>query len=693
MSSQRRRARARAQACGARALTRALAFFAGCTLVGCTVGSGAESDGGVPTDTGLSPYLRFTIEPSDPVLESVDGSMPSVALQVMAESIDGLRFEVTPLRWELEHDRLGVIDAQGVFTASGRAGGVVTARATVPTRPTPTVVETALTVRVDLTVPPGPSLPPERIVEFDRAPSVHDPFGAVTLLYPLDGAVMPNNVRPPDLQWHPVGGPGDLFRVVLESEHATVRAFVAHSGTSFGSHFPIDSSTFRVIADSVRGGRVRIRVDRLPAGAESVITGQPITIELTEDGLFGTLYYWQVRTAPQASDVFRLHAASGERSSVFASTNSSDCVGCHTVSHDGRRLAATRNRPDGWFTEVVDAASRATPPPTLLGPLPAYHTVAWNPDGTRALASRPLAYDRNDTRLFLLDATSGAELAASGLPAGRAGHPTWSPDGRLVAWVEGGGDGPDGTDARTRIVVARVDGDSFTPRVLHDGGDLADSPEGGLTSSHPTFSPDSRFVAFAHGTRSVSSGTSHTERSRSALYLVPVEGGEPVRLDRGMGPEGPVDAFWPVFSPFVTQDPDGRVLYWLAFYSRQAYGNEHAGTASARRRQLWLTAIDPAIASRGLDPSHPPYWIPGQDVEADDIAAHWAPTACLPRGERCNASSECCSGHCGPAGESEELRCLPPQGCRQAGESCETADDCCGTSDCNLNVCGYEPPV
>jgi hypothetical protein len=103
-------------------------------------------------------------------------------------------------------------------------------------------------------------------------------------------------------------------------------------------------------------------------------------------------------------------------------------------------------------------------------------------------------------------------------------------------------------------------------------------------------------------------------------------------------------------------------------------------------------AIDPAIASHGLDPSHPPYWIPGQDVAADDIAAHWAPTACLPQGEECNASSECCSGHCGPVGELEELRCLPPQGCRQAGESCETADDCCGTSVCNLNVCGYQPP-
>lgn len=692
MSPNHRRAQPGARVNRASALAGLVVVLAGCTLIGCTVQSNAGPDGGIPADAGLSSDLRFTIEPLSPVLESVDGSTPSVALRVMAESTGGDRFEVTPFRWELDDDRLGDIDAQGIFTATGRAGGTVTARATVSTRPTATIVETTITVRIDVTVPPGPAAPRERIDDFDRLPSVHDPFRSVTLLYPLEGAVMPNNVRPPDLQWHPLGAAGDLFRIVLESEHVTVRAFVVHGGASFRSHYAIDSNTFRVIADSVRGGHVRIRVDRLPVGAEAVIAGQPITIELIEDGLFGTLYYWQVRTAPQASDVFRLHAASGERTSVFASTSESDCVGCHTVSHDGRHLAATRNGPGGWFTEVVDVASQTTPPPTYLGPLPAYHTLAWSPTGTRALASRPLAIDRNDTRLFLLDASNGAELPASGLPSVPAGQPTWSPDGKLVAWMEGGGDGPDGTDARTRIVIAEVDGDSFAPRVLHDGGDLADSPEGGLTDSHPTFSPDSRFIAFAHGTRSVSSGTSNAERSRSALYLIPVDGGEPIRLDRGMGPEGPVDAFWPVFSPFVTQDSNGRLLYWLAFYSRQAYGNEHAGTAGARRRQLWLMAIDPAIASHGLDPSHPPYWIPGQDVAADDIAAHWAPTACLPQGEECNASSECCSGHCGPVGELEELRCLPPQGCRQAGESCETADDCCGTSVCNLNVCGYQPP-
>ncbi len=664
-------------------------------VAGCTLQSAHDDDAGVTfEDSGLSANLHFAIEPADITLESVDGSTPSVTLHVFADPLVGERFEVTPLRWELDHDRVGTIDERGTFTANGDAGGAVTVRAIVPTTPLVTV-ETTLAVHLQLTVTPDPSVPRDRIDDMERLPETQDPFGAATLLYPLDGARMPNNVATPDLQWEPIGGAGDLYRVVVRSEHIEVRAYAIDDETaSFRSRYRVDPSIFRRVVDSAAGAEITFRVDRLAASGESVISGEPVSITLSEDGLFGTLYYWQVRTQPQSSDVFRLNAASAERTSVFGSSGSStDCVGCHTVSHDGRHLAATRSSIGGWFTSVVDAASESTPPALELGPLmPAYHTLAWSPSGERILGSRPVATDRNDTRLFLLDGSDGSELDASGLPSGVAGQPTWSPDGALVAWLEGGGDGPDGTAAQTRIVIADATAEGFDARVLHDGGDLPLSPEGGLTDSHPTFSPDSRFIAFAHGTRSISSSDSSVGRPRSALYLVSVEGGDPIRLERGMGPEGPVDAFWPVFSPFVTEEADGRVLYWLAFYSRQRYGNDRAGTGNTHRRQLWLMAIDPALARQGLDPSYPPYWIPGQDIAADDIAAHWAPTACLSHGEECSASSACCSGRCADDG-SGALVCLPPETCRRPGESCETAADCCGGSECNLNVCGYQPPI
>ena len=662
---------------------------------GCTVGGGDPPAESPMPDGGLAP-VRLALEPSEVVLESVDGDTPSVTFRAVATMLDGEEVEIDAQGWQQSHDRLGTLSDRGTFEATGRAGGTVEVSASIPGATGRITATAQVTVLLDVTVPPDESVPAEVVEAFEHADEIDSPFDAVTIAHPFEGAHLPNNVSPPDVQWHPVGGPGDAFRVTFSTEETAVRAYAFDHGEEFGSRLRLDRSAFRYVADSARGAEVTIQVDRLPPSRDRVIRGFPVTVYLSEDGLFGTLYYWQVREVPQASDVFRIDAATGERTSVFEPSTGT-CVGCHALSQDGRKLAATRGGTAIWDTAVVDATSDTTPPGELLEPMvPSYNLLAWSPGGDRVLGSRSTGHDRNDTRLYLLDGYTGTEVEATGLPEEIAGYPAWSPNGALVAWMQGGGDGPAGTTAATRIVVADADGgDAFVPRVLHDGVTLEDAHEGGVTDSHPTFSPDSRYLAFAHGTSSVSSTESWGSRPRSGLYLVSVEGGDAIRLDRGVGKYGPVDAFWPVFSPFATQEPDGRTLYWLAFYSRQDYGNELAGTRGTGRRQLWVMAIDPALAAEGLDPSHPPYWLPGQDTSAEDIAALWAPTACRGRGESCSASSECCSGECaaGDPARPDELTCQAPLECRQSGESCETADDCCAGLECNLSVCGYEPPL
>lgn len=642
-------------------------------LAACTTGESPTPDA---SSDASSPTLA--IEPADIALESIDGAQPTATFTASAA---GAPVEVD---WTLAHDRVGAI-VDGVFTASGRAGGEVEVRA----RLGASTATARVTVRIVRTA--TGSVPSEIPPLFDSLPSVEDPFEAASIVYPLEGARMPNNAGAPDVQWLGPSEIGDAYRVVLESRFARVTGFTHHATTGFGSRVAIDRDSFRAMADSARSESVSVRVERLPAARDRVVRGAPVSFWLSEDGIFGTLYYWQVATDPQASDVYRIDAATSTRSSVFA-TRPGSCVGCHALSSDGRRLAATLDsRGPDWVTAIVDATSAEAPPPDLATFDPAFNFFAFSPDGTRMLGSRPLAGDADDTRLVLLD-EDGLPIAEPDLPTAAAGYPAWSPDGSLVAFMEGGGDGPRGTDEATRIAIASVrDGGLENARVLHDGATLEDSLEGGLTDSRPTFSPDSRWVAFAHGTRSVSAVGSGAERPRAAIYLVSVD--DPtrvVRLDRGMGRNGPVDAFWPVFSPFATEEPDGTKLYWLAFYSRQDYGNERSGTRGSGRRQLWVMAIDPTIAATGDDPSHPPYWLAGQDVRADDIAAQWARTACRAQGDDCSASSECCSGKCGSG---PDPVCEPPDACRRYGESCETAADCCIGLECNLGVCGYEPPI
>ena len=664
-------------------------FAAGIVLA--LVACDAPPPGAPDAGEGLT---LFVLEPAETELSSVDGARPSVTLRAFTRTLVGGDVEVTPERWTLTHDRLGTIDEHGTFTASGRAGGEVEVIATFDEME----ARATIRVRLELTLPPD-AIPDGLIDGFDTLPELEDPFESASILYPLEGARMPNNVGAPEVQWYPRQRAGDVFRIELAAPSAVVRGFAYDDGRLFRSSFRVPAEAWRAIADSARGAEVSLRVDRIPMGREAIVRGAPITIELSAEGVFGTLYYWQVRLDPEASDVLRVDAASGERESVFA-TEPGTCVGCHALSHDGRRLAATTDaRALSWATAVVDTTSAEAPPPDVFAPLnPGYHFFAFSPDDRRILASRAEGAEGSGrSRLVLLDGESGAVIdGARGLPSGDAGYPAWSPDGDWVAWMDGGDDGTRGTTLATRIAVAPVEGDDALGalRVVHEGESLSGSLEGGRTDSRPTWSPDSRFLAFAHGTSSVSSIEPGFAPPRAALYLVPREGGEPLRLDRGMGREGPVEAFWPVFSPFVTLEPDGKHLYWLAFYSRQHYGNALAGTRGTDRRQLWVMAIDPARAEAGEDPSHPPYWLPGQDVRVDNIAAIWAPNACRGRGESCGASSECCSEVCdADPGDPSQLTCRPPNVCRRGGESCEDASDCCGSLACNLGVCGYEPPI
>jgi len=168
-------------------------------------------------------------------------------------------------------------------------------------------------------------------------------------------------------------------------------------------------------------------------------------------------------------------------------------------------------------------------------------------------------------------------------------------------------------------------GDAFTDSTtLNDGSSLSGGSEGGAADSHPTWSPDSRWIAFAHGTHSRSltrDASNNPIPQPGALYLISRDGGAPVRLDHANGGTAGHDSFWPTFSPFSTTDTDGTGYFFLAFYSTRGYGNVLAG-APAGRRQLWVTAVR-TTPQGTMDPSSVPYWLPGQDASTANMAAFW----------------------------------------------------------------------
>ena len=172
---------------------------------------------------------------------------------------------------------------------------------------------------------------------------------------------------------------------------------------------------------------------------------------------------------------------------------------------------------------------------------------------------------------------------------------------------------------------------------------MASDPAGGAADCFPSWTPDSKFLMFAH--TSNTRGTGETRLDGSLYIIPPMAAGTPVRLARASDSAGHPQSHSPTTSPFTS---GGN--YWIVFYSTRDYGNAQAGTKGTGRPQLWVSAISTGFDGM-TDPSAVPYWRPGQSTQHENADAVWAASACKATGGSCMTSSDCCSGSCQPSGD------------------------------------------
>jgi hypothetical protein len=121
--------------------------------------------------------------------------------------------------------------------------------------------------------------------------------------------------------------------------------------------------------------------------------------------------------------------------------------------------------------------------------------------------------------------------------------------------------------------------------------------------------------------------------------------------------------------------------YWVVFTSRRRYGNVITAPDSddPSRKKLWVAAID-VNAPPGTDPSHPAFFLPGQELASGNLRGFWALEPCRQIGNSCESGSECCTGFCraapGPDGGTQ-LVCSAPAICAREEERCIQTSDCC----------------
>jgi hypothetical protein len=114
------------------------------------------------------------------------------------------------------------------------------------------------------------------------------------------------------------------------------------------------------------------------------------------------------------------------------------------------------------------------------------------------------------------------------------------------------------------------------------------------------------------------------------------------------------------YQPWVSPQPTGG-YQWVVFTSRRLYGNVAtmnpwwsdprykplAGDNGATPKKLWVAALDPN-APAGTDPSHPAFYLPGQELLAANGRPSWVKEQCrtadavASSATRCETDEDCC---------------------------------------------------
>lgn len=654
-----------------------------------------RNDGGPARDAlsaldariNASPLTSLEVTPALSETVVQNGVAMPVPFVAVGTHEDGTRDSAFLVMWSVGSSLLGTISGTGVFTPNGQVGGSVQIVAEVMTASGMLRATATLRVRIESQTSVG-AVDAPTIAMMESATPGAEP--APSLLYPLDQVVMPQNVFAPDVQWAPTGGATDVIRIRLSKPSVQVTAYIVPASADYRMHhWLVDRDGWRALTDSDLASPITLTITRWNAATSQLTNTASRTLQISRGAISGALYYWSV----QQGRVMRINPAAGMAEQVNAG---SGCVACHSVSRDGRYLAASLE--NDVIGGVFDLTSSPATPTFTSSPERRFTFSTFSPDSTRMLVNK-INPDGSGSwtdarRLALMDPRTGNELVATGLPATPLTMADWSPDGSGLAVITNITSMFNRSDIYERgdlALMPALGGDSFgAVTLLHAGASLASAPEGGESDMHPTWSPDSNLIAFAHGTegRATQGGSVIAEYFPGALYLTTRAGGAAMRLDHANGGSAGTQSYWPTFSPFITLTPDaGGRYYWLAYFTPQAYGN-HPPASSPPPSQIWVTAID-ASPTAGTDPSHVPYWLPGQDTSQHNIDAHWTALACRANGTDCASSSECCSGVCLSPSAGAPSVCTPPPAtsCRVEGSSCGGSGDCCAGLTCVGNAC------
>jgi WD40-like Beta Propeller Repeat len=644
---------------------------------------------------------------------------------------------VTGASWLVNDTLVGSIGNDGVFHANGYVGGVVT----ISVKASCGQAKVDVTFNVEITDNPGNlSTAAQTALEAGGAPNP-----ALKFLYPYDGTVFARGLSAPLLQF------GDGVTIASTANGTYLKMTTSHFSYQ---QFGLGGTPAQVVIPApVWTGAT------LSAGAADKLTvavnlqsGTTVSGPLTENwsvaqaNLKGYIYY-----STYKSPLLPWNDATGTGGGILriqpgstAEIVGSGCIVCHSVSATGSVLAAAVG-PDlsnPTSSETMNL-SLQSPAPTARGSGTAGQEFAFaglTPDGTLALTNGVPALGppyvphglSNDYESSLVNTQTGAAVASPSLTSlvKHAQCPAFSPDGKHVAFVNG-----DLATQQRVLSIMDFDGTSIfsNMKVLVNETNTTTawgSPQP-KTVAWPSFTPDGNGILYHEGDSFDSSGftggTTESTPQYAELRLVELDGTvKQLNTLNGRNASGTsVLPYGEAIENNLDYEPNMIPLavggyYWVVFTSRRTYGNIIAPGRTATsmqydvpaqdpwgsnagpspRKKLWVAAIDLNHAdATNLDPSHPAFYLDGQELESANMRAFAALAPCVQNGNTCEDGADCCGGFCRQTGTDSMgnpiLQCVPPpMGCSNVDETCTTAADCCDTTNLCINGrCAQQSPA
>jgi hypothetical protein len=549
---------------------------------------------------------------------------------------------------------------------------------------------------------------------------------AITILYPYEKTVFPLGLGSPLVMWN-APKPNDVYRLHYEEPNFTCDDYEVVTPPA---RLRIKQDCWDWLTSANKGDPVQVTLSRWDSGTKMAYVSAKETWTLARENMQGAVYYWTT-TSPTDAYLARLPIGAGATPQPLTVGGQKVCMACHAVSADGKTLVAVAGdigMPSAAFPGESTAATpgycatsgacqedmptddRAWISFDLAG-APALTTrkqsnlfggnLAVNPDGKYAVFG--------DVQLYLADTTAGTPILNTGLDnfvvdTGTVGlmMPAFSPDGNHLTAVEGPAD-PSGQPSFITLAGAtgklvELDFNEMTHTFSNPKRLAAESgfPATQAAIAYPTFSPDANWIAFHVGDKPTAceANCDAAETSTGAIYLQNTSGAAPIRLaaltDTPTVAAGQQNhTFEPTFNP---KERGG--YFWVVASNERDWGNKITAAAAPANgnKRLWVAAVDAMPGT--TDPSHPPFFLEGQDENRLNMRGFWALAACIPTGSgTCTAGFQCCSGYCGPGGICVDIGNTMPT-CIPLGGACNVADagptgGCCNSPPvgCINSVC------